>query len=215
LTRPGVVVFTWRVRWASFVAAVCIAADFVAGATAATPLPLQERLLRTSELGGLVVPGRRHLVTSAEEWSGYGDMTSLRRAGFVRGLRKGYGPKAANGIHAGSAVAEFRTAAGARYEVASEVAAPHAPAPTYVAFPVAGIPGAHGFTMTGPGFVAYNVMFDDGRFQYEISFAGSLWAIHRHGPAIKAQTIAAAQALYRRVHGARRLPRIGGERGDR
>jgi hypothetical protein len=61
--------------------------------------------------------------------------------------------------------------------------------------------------MTGPGFVGYNVMFDVGRFEYEIGFAGSLWAIHRHGPAIKAQTIAAAHALYQRVHGANRARR--------
>jgi hypothetical protein len=60
---------------------------------------------------------------------------------------------------------------------------------------------AHGSWYTAAGGVAYDVMFSDGRFQYEIAFAGSLWAIHRHGPAIKAQTIAAAQALYRRVHG--------------
>src|SRR5262249_50266382 len=151
--------------------------------------------------GGLVVPGRSRLVTSTEEWSGYGDWTSLRRAGFVRGLFQGYRSPTDNGIGALSSVAEFRTAAGARYEVASEVAAPHAPAPTYVAFPVAGIPGAHGFTQTAPGGVAYFVMFGDERFQYQVGFIGSLWAIHRHGPAIKAQAIAAAQSLYRRVHG--------------
>jgi len=49
--------------------------------------------------------------------------------------------------------------------------------------------------------VVYVVMFNDDRFQHEIGFGGSPWADHRHGPAIKAQTIAAAQALYRRVHG--------------
>jgi len=64
-------------------------------------------------------------------------------------------------------VAEFRTPAGARYEVASEA--------------------------------GYFLTFNEGRFQYEISFEGSLWAIHQHGPAIKAQTIAAAQALHSRV----------------
>jgi hypothetical protein len=49
--------------------------------------------------------------------------------------------------------------------------------------------------------VGYFVMFTDGRVQYEVLFGGSPWADHRHGPAIKAQAIAAAQALYRRVHG--------------
>jgi len=49
--------------------------------------------------------------------------------------------------------------------------------------------------------VAYDLLFSDGRFQYEIAFAGSNQAIHRQGPAIKAQTITAAQSLYRRVHG--------------
>src|SRR5262249_48793449 len=184
---------------------LCIAAGFATGATAATALPLRSRVLRTSELGGLVVPGRSRLVTSVDVWavsSPYNETATLRRPGFVRGLRKGYRPKAYNGMGAYSYVAEFRTAAGARNEVAREVHSLHPPAPTYVAFPVAGIPGAHGFTRTGPNFVSYFVMFNDGRFQYEVSFLGSLWAIHRHGPAIKAQAIAAAQALYHRVHGA-------------
>jgi hypothetical protein len=201
--------FSWRVRWASFLAAVCIAAGVAAGATAATPLPLRERLMRTRELGGLVVPGRPRLVTNIAEWT-TGDPTgewttrdpkSLALAGFVRGLREGYGPKAYNGMSALSSVAEFRTAAGARDEVASEVGSVHPPPPTYVAFPVASIPGAHGFKKEGPGITVYVVMFNDGRFQYEIGFGGSPWAIHRHGPAIKAQMIAAARALYRRVHG--------------
>lgn len=213
----------WRLRWASFLGAVCIAADAAAGASAAISLPLRERLSRTSELGGLVVPGRPQLVTSVDLWSTSGggetpiaqaaaadqmlsDASSgagygLRQTGFVHGLREGYGPRAANGIDARSSVAEFRTAAGARNEVANEVGSVHPPAPTYVAFPVVGIPGADGFVRTGPGYVAYFVMFHDGRFLYEISFAASPWAIHRRGPAIKAQTIAAAQSLYRRVHG--------------
>jgi len=189
------------VRWALFFAAVCVAAGVAVGATAATPLSLRERLLRMGELGGLVLPSRPRLVTDFGEWAGAGDPTSLWRAGFVLGIREGYRPKADNGIQAGSSAAEFRTAAGARDEVASEVAAPHAPAPAYVAFPVAGIPRAHGYTTTGPGSVTYNVMFNDGRFLYEVDFGGSLWAVHRHGPAIKAQTISAAQSLYRRVHG--------------
>jgi len=82
------------VRWASLLAAVCIAA----GATAATPLPLRERSLRTSALGGLVVPGRPLLVTSVELWSmtdPYKETSNLRRAGFVRGLIEGYGSPAA------------------------------------------------------------------------------------------------------------------------
>jgi hypothetical protein len=197
------------VRWASFLAGACIAAGVAAGATAATPLPLRERLMRTSELGGLVVPGRPRLVTDIVEWTTGGptgeweplDPKSLYLAGFVRGLREGYGPKADDGMSALSSVAEFRTAAGARDEVASEVESVHPPAPTYVAFPVAGIPRAHGFKKEAPGITFYFVMFNDGRFQYEIGFGGSAWAIHRHGPAIKAQMIAAAQALYRRVHG--------------
>ena len=156
--------------------------------------------MRASELGGLVVAGRPRLVTSVVGWT-TGDPMRLIQAGFVRGLREGYGAKADDGISALSSVAEFRTAAGARDEVASEVGSVHPPAPTYVAFPVAGIPRAHGFRQEAPGSVGYFVMFNDGRFQYEIGFGGSPSADHRHGPAIKAQAIAAAQALYSRVHG--------------
>src|SRR5262249_29559209 len=102
----------------------CIAAGFAAGATAATSLPLRSRVLRTSELGGLVVRGRSRLVTSIDVWavsSPYNETSTLRRPGFVRGLRKGYGPKADNGMGASSYLAEFRTAAGSLQEVAREV----------------------------------------------------------------------------------------------
>lgn len=157
-------------RWAPFLAAVCIAA----GATAATPPSPQARVLRTSELGGLVVPTRPALVTTAAKgWQGSRPTAGQRRAGFVRGPREALHANAHGGVRGWSFVAEFRTATGARDVLASEVAAPHAPAPTYVAFPVAGIPRAHGFTGTGPGQVAYKVIFSDGRFHYWIGLVSS------------------------------------------
>jgi acid phosphatase family membrane protein YuiD len=88
-------------------------------------------------------------------------------------------------------VAEFRTASGARDEAANEIASDS----TWIAFPVGGIPGAHAAAVT-PN--AYAVTFSDGRFQYGI------FAVFHSSAATalaKAQMIAAAQALYRRVHG--------------
>ena len=64
----------------------------------------------------------------------------------------------------------------------------------WVAFPVADIPGAHGFTF---GQELHCVMFSDGRFQYGLG-AGAVTSAAR--APTEAQVIAGAQALYRRVH---------------
>src|SRR5262249_61750483 len=118
--------------------------------TAATPLTLQARALRTGELPGFTVHSRPAVVTRAERWwQGSRSTGELRRAGFVRGFREGLGGSTP-GVGAASVVSEFRTATEARVEVANEVASVRAPAPTYVAFPVGGIPSAHGFTAPPP-----------------------------------------------------------------
>src|SRR5262249_32598843 len=102
--------------------------------------------LRTGELPGFTVHSRPAVVTSAERWwQGSRSTGELRRAGFVRGFREGLGGSAP-GVGAASVVSEFRTATEARGEGANDVASVRAPAPTYVAFPVGGIPSAHGFT---------------------------------------------------------------------
>ena len=138
------------------------------------------------------------VVSSPEEWrwsfwpfSRKGD--ELRRAGFVRGLGERL-RGGASGVFAVSVVAEFRTTSGAREETTNEIAVD----PAFVAFPVGGIRGgAHGAIMT-PTENSYVVTFSDGRFQYGI------FAVFRSsaaGALAKAQVIAAAEALYRRVHG--------------
>jgi hypothetical protein len=155
-------------------------------------------VLRAGELAGLVVPIRPAVVTTVEDWSqGNPSASRLRRDGFVRGLREMLHARDHDGVSGYSFVVEFRTAAGAGDQVASDVGSVHAPAPTYVAFRVAGIPDAHGWTTSGPGQVSHNVMFSDGRFQYWVGLVSP--------PAVtlplEAQVIAAARSLYRRVHG--------------
>ena len=149
-------------------------------------------MLRDGELPAFRVESRSAVVTNVDEWSErfFASPPSLRRAGFVRGLREKL-DGTTRGVVGYSFVAEFRTPTRARDEVANELASPHAPG-SYAAFPVAGIPGAHGFTLTGAGL--YNVMFSDGRYQYGRGAIGG-------SSAARAQVIAAAQALYRRLHG--------------
>jgi len=187
------------IRGVALIAAVCIPAGFAAGVTAATPLTLQARALRTGELPGFtVLPMHPIVVSSAEEWrwgfwpfSRTGD--ELRRAGFVRGLSERL-RGGASGVGAESVVAEFRTTSGAREETANEIASD----PAYIAFPVGNIRGgAHGAIMAPTGN-SYVVTFSDGRFEYGI------FAVFRSsaaGALAKARVIAAARALYRRVHG--------------
>jgi hypothetical protein len=180
----------------SFAAAVCVALCVAAGATAATPLTLQERALRSGELAGFTVKSRPPVVTSLDEWSErfFASPPTLRQDGFARGLREKL-HATAHGLTGYSSIAEFRTATGARDEVTAEIAQLHATVPTYVSFPVAGIPGADGFML---GDELCYVMFNDGRFQYGLGAGGNSSATMAP---TKAQVIAAAKALYRRVQG--------------
>ena len=61
-----------------------------------------------------------------------------------------------------------------------------------------GIPGAHGFTLTATDGEGHNATFSDGPFTYHL---GVGWGTQLTNPPAHAQLIAAATALYKRVHG--------------
>lgn len=59
------------------------------------------------------------------------------------------------------------------------------------------IPGAHGFTLTTNETSGHNIVFADGPFPYHL---GVGWGNQAPSPPTRAQLIAAARALYERVH---------------
>jgi hypothetical protein len=76
-------------------------------------------------------------------------------------------------------------------------------AKTSTPFAVSGIPGSSGWTATGnDGTSGHNIIFTDGPFTYHV---GVGWGTQVTSPPTRAQLIAAATTLYKRVHG-RRAP---------
>jgi hypothetical protein len=178
--------------------AVCIVTVVPASARASTPLTLEQRVLRPNEFKGFTPHGAHPVIRSVGKWSGgYLPDVALQENGFVAGVREHLHSSALNADGL-SAAARFRTAKGARAEVRSEVAYVRTTAGGYASFSVPSIPGAHGYTSSGGGFKGYNVYFSDGPFQYLV---GAGFAASAKKAPTKSQVIAAAGALYRRVHG--------------
>ena len=69
---------------------------------------------------------------------------------------------------------------------------------TYAAFRVSGIPGARGYHLTSPGGAGDNVLFADGPFVYFVGFG---WSAKTKNMPTRAQLIAAAARVYKRVRG--------------
>jgi hypothetical protein len=115
----------------------------------------------------------------------------LTRLGFVAGARQDLtGPSGRDGL---SMVEQFKTPSGAHSELSNELKLFQTITPGYEPFPVAGIPGAHGYAASGPGL---NIAFASGDYYYLVGeFVPSVSA------SSKATLIAAAQRLYRGVHG--------------
>jgi hypothetical protein len=157
-------------------------------------------LLLAGELPGLVPAGQLKLSTTAQ--SAVAEDPPEQRAaeearpkalGFIAGLKERLAP--ANGIGATgeaiSAVELFRSSHGASGELASQLK--QALKRGESAFAVPGIPGARGFGFSGSSTNA-NVAFAVGPYYYLVGFG----APSASAPT-RAQLIAAAQSLYRRV----------------
>src|SRR5204863_7885616 len=155
--------------------------------------------LRANELKDFKPTGRPAVTKSAVQCapSRYVSVIGLRTRGFKACAKELLQSKslASTGL---STVTQFRTAAGARGELAAQIAVFRRRGSRYVALRVRGIPNARGYRLASPGSKGYNVMFADGPFLYLLG-----GGFH---PAAKQQltrfdVIDAAKSLYRRVHG--------------
>jgi hypothetical protein len=189
----------------------CFAPSFVGIADVAArmrPLGIKGRVLQDGELAGFVAKSSPSTVLDLDEWakaapSGGIDITArLRRAGFVAGVREDLVWKSGTDRGALSAVVRLRSASAARAEIAQQTRdfagePRRGRAKSYAVFEVPGIPGAHGFTLTTTDTSGHNIIFADGPFTYHL---GVGWGKQATSPPTRAQLIAAAEALYARVH---------------
>jgi hypothetical protein len=118
----------------------------------------------------------------------------LARAGFAVGaIERLASPAGAEGL---SITNRFRTSKAARAEVAF-AATPHAAA-KQTRFIVGGIPGARGFDASSAQSSGHNIAFAIGSYYYLV---GVGWPTGLENPPSRAQLLAAAQRLYKRVKG--------------
>jgi hypothetical protein len=192
-----------RSRLAVAVVLGALAGAGVALARTAPPAPaasastLYSHLLLPRELPGFASPICPRVERDASRWAlGYLSVDRLRRNGFVAGLREELHSASLN-ADALSVVALYKSTDGAQAELLDELAAARRGPAGFTTFPVAGIPGARGFALTGGGSQGYNVAFTDGPY---LHLAGVGFAAGAASHPSKAQLIAAAAALYRRVH---------------
>jgi hypothetical protein len=159
-------------------------------------------VLRAGELPGFVPQGPLTLSTSVQSAVAEAppdqrasEAASLKALGFVAGLNEKLAPSKGGVANEGgvSLVELFRSSHGASGEVASQLK--QALKRGESTFAVPGIPGARGFGFSGSSTNA-NVAFAVGPYYYLVGF-GTGGA----GGPTRAQLIAAAQSLYRRVRG--------------
>jgi hypothetical protein len=185
-------------------------ATAASGAQTASPAPLPAGtpaalrrihgpLLVANELDGLVPRGSPTPATSVQSFTAE-DPPSLRSAeaarlkalGFVAAVTQPLAASAGATGEGVSLVEEYRSSGGASGEVASQQQ--QAIGRGESAFAVAGIPGARGFGFNGSQGPNANVAFAVGPDYYLVGFQA-----HANGGPTRAQLIAAAQSLYRRV----------------
>lgn len=195
----------------SLVAIACLAPQLVTvanGATRTTPLGITGRVLTNRELAGFSAKAPAVAFIDVTKWakvapSGGVNVTDrLRRAGFVAGVREDLAWAKGTDRGALSAVVRLRSASAARAEIAQQIRdfagePKRGRAKTYAVFSVPGIPGAHGFTLSTADTTGHNIIFADGPFTYHL---GVGYGNQASSPPTRAQLIAAARALYGRVH---------------
>ena len=190
---------------AAAVAALALAGCGVTLASTGTPAAapadpasaLYGRLLVRTELPGFIAWNCPAVQTDARRWAqGSSAVEQLRRNGFAAGLRQTLRSDSVD-ADASASVARYDSARGARSELESEIAAARRHAHASTAFAVPGIPGAHGVTLTEAGTKRIDVGFTDGRYLHVVGVVFSSSATRQPS---KAQVVAAATALYERVH---------------
>lgn len=159
-------------------------------------------VLQAGDLAGFVPKGYRAPSTSAQSWVAEfppelraPEEARLKALGFIAGLSERLAPAKGGGGNeeAISLVELYRSSNGANGEVASQVE--QAVKRGENTFVVTGIPGARGFG-SDMSTTDANVAFPVGSYYYVVGFS----APSGSAPT-RAQLIAAAQGLYRRVRG--------------
>jgi hypothetical protein len=178
--------------------------------TALEPLHITGRVLRAGDLPGFVPKERPTTVASADAWSkvapsgGIDVEARLRQARFVAAVREDLKWTKGSDRGALSAVVRLGSPKAARAEIAQQVRdfagqLKRGAVKTSTPFAVPGIPGSSGWTATGnDGTSGHNIIFNDGPFTYHV---GVGWGTQVTNPPTRAQLIAAATTLYKRVHG--------------
>jgi hypothetical protein len=154
---------------------------------------LYGRLLVRTELPGFTSWNCPLVETDARRWS-QGSLSAVD--GFAAGLKQ-TSHSDSPGIDAAASVAWFGSAAGASSALDSEIAAARLEPRAYTEFTVPGIPGARGFTLSDGRTTRHNVAFTDGRYLHLVSVGFSSKVVQQPS---QAQVVAAATALYQRVH---------------
>jgi hypothetical protein len=194
----------WRSSRLTGLLTVGVAALFAVASAQASP-PLQQRVLRASELPGFKLDGQIEIVRSAQAWyhakiSGrYKDAAALQARGFVAGaLEHLYRLQA--GAHAADAVSgviQFKTARGAAAHLGQTIAELRTSSAGLKQFAVPGIPGAQAAATAAVDDNGFTIAFADGRFWYLVSVLYPPNAAHAP---TRASVIGVARVLYRRVH---------------
>jgi hypothetical protein len=181
------------------IAAVALTAGGLAVAqtgTAGSEPTLRERVLQPTELrnfGTVLCPS---VVEDAGRWaSRYASTGSLQANQFVSGLSE---PLYSVSLRAQAvtSVAEFGSAGGARAEAERELSAAGRAPGRFSEFPVAGIPGAHGFTIDRGTVIERDVVFTAGRYLYLV---GVTYRVGSSTPVPTAWLTGAALDLYQRA----------------
>jgi hypothetical protein len=172
---------------------------------AGTPAALRDAhggMLVAGELPGFVPQGTPTLGTRAESWvAGEGvppekraaETASLRAFGFVAGVEQRLAPSHGGTGEGISIVELFRSSHGASAEMASALKQAAGRGETTFAAP--GIPGGRGF---GSSAGNANVEFSVGPYYYVV---GDQVPSSTPPIVVRAQLVAAAESLYRRVRG--------------
>jgi hypothetical protein len=163
------------------------------------------RVLRAGELGGFAPEGRRVLGISAPSWVGEvrvpaseraKEVARLQRLGFIAAVSEKLAPANGSPAEALSVVEQFASHSAARNELATQVTQSEARGAK--PFTVSGIPGARGFGGTHGQNTGLNVAFAVGPYYYLV---GAGWPTGSPGPPTRAEVVAAAEHLYRRLYG--------------
>lgn len=172
--------------------AVSLVAASAAPAKQTVQLPLPKRVLHAGDFLGLRPTRPPHVVHSARTWAntdvpvgGFFDSALLKRSGFAGAIAEHLHWQHRN-IDGLSVVVKLGSPAAARKYLSMYRGYPPF-------FKVARIPGAFGFGSSSDA----NIVFADGDYTYLV---GAGWAPAAPHPLSRAQVVAAAQLLYRRVH---------------